>query len=74
MSMSRKHYREAAEIIRAEVEFASTLTPVRRAFTLKAVENIANGMAGMFKRDNSAFQSGKFFKAAGLDMNGRAQG
>lgn len=72
MAMSRKHYREFAATIRTEVEFAKTLTPVRREFVIKAAENIANGLADTLKRDNSAFRYDTFFEAAGLDANGRA--
>lgn len=71
MAMSRKHYREAANIIANAVQATETLTPVRKNAALDTVEMIADDLAAMFKRDNSNFQYGKFFTACDLDSFGK---
>lgn len=66
MAMSRKHYREAAEIIsRALPSEREESTPGAIERRNAAVE-IANGLAIMFKQDNPAFRRDQFMEACGL--------
>lgn len=60
MAMSRKHYQDAAEVIRRGVNDADSYEGVAIA------RGIATGLADMFKRDNSRFDRSKFLEAAGL--------
>ena len=61
MAMSRKHYREAAETVQEVIENAQTFAE------LSAASRIAQGLARMFKRDNSNFRYDTFYQACGLD-------
>lgn len=71
MSMSRKHYVEAAEIIKFEVRMAEGMTPVRRKVAMDAVRGVADGFANMFGRENFRFDRARFMDACGLgDPNG----
>lgn len=63
MAMSRKHYREAAEILRNRIEFAQHLTVGERTAVEHAVTQIAYRMAGMFRRDNPSFSTDRFMDA-----------
>jgi hypothetical protein len=67
MAMSRKHYREVAEIIReqvAGVEWDAETNGIGAGgFVLKAV---ANGLATMFQIDNSNFDRSQFLEACGI--------
>lgn len=65
MTMTRKHYREAAETVREVIDNASLYTDLR------AASDIAIGLARMFKRDNGRFRYDRFFEACGLDEWGR---
>lgn len=68
MAMSQKHYREAAEVIRTEVQFARTEQgTVAGAASVDALRSVAVGLANMFKVDNPAFNRRKFMEAAGLE-------
>ena len=60
MSMSRKHYREVAEIIRVAVNHAETYDGTSTA------RMIADEMASMFKRDNGLFDRDRFMTACGF--------
>ena len=63
--MTRKHYREMAEILHQEL----MAFPPQSQYVVSA---IAQSLARMFKRDNSAFDSQRFYEACGLDEYGRA--
>lgn len=65
MAMSRKHYREAAETVKEVTAAAGTGVEVR------AASDIAQGLARMFKRDNSNFRYDTFYEACGLDEWGQ---
>lgn len=67
--MSRKHYREVAEIIKAERNVGhddglsvETITGIDLA-----TRNIASRIATMFKIDNSRFDREKFLDACGIE-------
>lgn len=67
MAMTRKHYRQAAEIIRGRVEDTRAHTPADlQTPCLEMLGVIANDFAIMFKADNSAFRRGQFLEACGL--------
>lgn len=71
MSMSRKHYVEAAQTIKWTVDGCAELTPVRKAAGLSAAREIASNLANMFARDNGRFSRSQFMDACGLgDPNG----
>jgi len=67
MSMTRKHYREAAEEISIILNYTSD--PVAKA----AVADVARSLAAMFKRDNSNFRYDTFYEACGLDLWGNVK-
>jgi hypothetical protein len=60
--MSRKDYREFAEIISAEISVRRD-TPA----AVEAVKSIAYSMADVFKRDNSRFDRERFYTACGIE-------
>lgn len=60
--MSRKHYREVAEIIKTERVANPGMSPETEATLLR----VASELASMFKRDNSNFNRDKFMEACGL--------
>lgn len=63
MAMSRKHYTETAAVITNVREDAKTVDGATRM--------LAEGLARMFKADNSNFNREKFMDACGLgDPNG----
>lgn len=67
MAMSRKHYTEAAEIIKANLDAAKSERNEDEAIGAEmAVKNVARDLAGMFKRDNSAFDRARFMDACGF--------
>lgn len=66
MSMSRKHYRETAEIIASAASEANDRGSEHSDAIMRTVEGVADGLARMFKRDNSAFNRAQFFEACGL--------
>lgn len=68
MAMSRKHYREAAEVIREQVEQVKRddLGSIPTAVATDALRAVAAGLAVMFKADNSRFDRYKFMDACGL--------
>jgi hypothetical protein len=55
--MSRKHYVEVAEILASATKRAETLEETR------VVIEIAVDLAVMFRRDNPAFDSARFYAA-----------
>lgn len=61
--MSRKHYREAADVIRGRVE---TARANGNTATVNALLGVAGDLATMFKADNSRFDREKFMEACGL--------
>lgn len=68
MPMSRKHYREAAEIIHREVDDLMSLPEGDMRYSaMVSVECIARGLATMFQIDNSRFQRDKFMEACGIE-------
>lgn len=66
MAMSRKHYREAAEVIRGEVLIAEGSPEIVRTAQLAALQAVAEGLAVMFKADNYNFRRGQFLEACGI--------
>lgn len=66
MAMSRKHYREAADVIRAEVLIAEGSAEIVRDAQLAALTAVADGLAVMFKADNYNFRREQFMDACGL--------
>lgn len=67
MAMSRKHYTEAAEIVKRNLERATDGVPEDMAGNAEfALKNVANDLADMFKRDNSAFDRSRFMDACGF--------
>lgn len=71
MSMSRKNYRDAAQTINNAVHAANALTPARKRASLLTCQDIASGLAFMFKSDNPRFRYDTFFEACGLDAYGK---
>jgi len=69
MAMSRKHYREVAEIIRAEIHLDRPLTKHDRDTfdDADAIYNIASALATMFKCDNSLFNRAQFMAACNIE-------
>lgn len=66
MAMSRKHYREVASIIASAVSEANDRGSEHTDAILRTVEGVADGLARMFKADNSAFSRQQFFNACNL--------
>jgi len=69
MAMSRKHYRETAEIVKAVVDDTpahSDLEGFIATGRMQAARSIARGLASMFKEDNPCFDREKFLDACGL--------
>lgn len=58
--MSRKHYVEVAAILRGHIVGAG-------ADEAATARLIAYDLAGMFARDNGAFDRGRFYTACGID-------
>jgi diaminopimelate decarboxylase len=54
--MSRKHYRQLAEVIRTNLQLVDEAS----------VAKVARDLADVLKRDNSAFRYDTFFAACGL--------
>ena len=72
MAMSRKHYREVAEILNDHLREIKAES--REPGEIEVVESIAANMAEFFKRDNGNFQYGQFYKAVGMDVPSRHVG
>jgi hypothetical protein len=69
MAMSRKHYREVAELIKSQYEFyaeSSDLTDDAAGTGQEALRNTAYGLASMFLIDNDRFDRSKFLEACGI--------
>lgn len=64
MAMSRKHYVEAAKVIKGNLEDFQVDSASGTIFNM--AESIANDLADMFKRDNSAFDRARFMDACGM--------
>lgn len=64
MTMTRKHYREVAEVISNNLRFEDA--PDGK----DAIAGVAQDLAAMFKRDNSNFRYDTFYQACGLDIWG----
>jgi hypothetical protein len=60
--MSRKHYREVAEVIRTERVANPGMSPETEA----TLRRVASGLSHMFGMDNGAFDRAKFMEACGL--------
>jgi len=58
--MSRKHYIAAAEVLAFERKQATTDGERR------TIDNIARGLADVFKRDNGSFDRQRFYDACGV--------
>ena len=58
--MSRKHYRQFAEILAADLAIAATDAERR------VVANITRSLADVLKRDNSNFDRARFYRAVGI--------
>lgn len=62
MALSRKHYREIADILRDLPKIAPEVEPS----TLETLQReLAREMADYFKRDNSNFKRDRFYDAVG---------
>lgn len=59
MAMSRKHYREAAALLRTALPAKGKRQPTRSA----TVREIADGLASMFAQDNPSFRRSTFMDA-----------
>ena len=57
--MSRKHYIATAEVLAIERKHAATEADRR------AIDNVARGLADVFKRDNGRFDRQRFYDACG---------
>jgi hypothetical protein len=66
MSMSRKDYESAAEIIANSWKYARYETPVRKAAKEATLREVMEGLASMFGRDNGRFDRDKFKTACGF--------
>ena len=66
MAMSRKHYREAAEIIKNALPSRADADTPAGVVRTQTTREIACDLAIMFKQDNSAFDRYKFLDACGL--------
>lgn len=64
MAMSRKHYREVAEIIKFETQVIEG-SPDRDVADA-VLRRVAGELASFFKRDNGSFDRAKFMEACGL--------
>lgn len=67
MVMSRKHYREVAEIIKAERDAWQILEPNMRSAVMTSTFIMATKLATMFALDNPLFDRSKFYQACGFD-------
>lgn len=67
MAMSRKHYREVAEIIKSERESVTDYPETMRESVLVSTLVIARRLATMFEIDNSNFNRAQFLKACGIE-------
>lgn len=61
MAMTRKHYIAAAEVIKEALDHSTTQAED------SAISTVAQGLAVMYKRDNSNFRYDTFYAACGLD-------
>ncbi|MFJ4739017.1 hypothetical protein [Streptomyces sp. NPDC088775] len=59
MTTSRRHYREAAAVLRAALPPKGKRQPTRT----KTVHEIADGLASMFAQDNRRFRCSTFMDA-----------
>ena len=59
--MSRKHYIATAEVLAIERKQATT------DGERQAIDNIARGLADVFKRDNGRFDRERFYYACGAE-------
>lgn len=66
MSMSRKDYVAAAEVIAYEMRNISDMTSVRKTAAEQTLRSVANGLANMFAMDNGRFNRHTFALACGL--------
>ena len=66
MSMSQKDYQAIAAILAAERELAAT-RPSAYAGRIDAIDHITRDLADLMAADNSRFDRGRFYAAAGLD-------
>lgn len=62
-TMTRKHYRQFAEILAADLAVAATDAERR------VVRNIALSLADVLKRDNSRFDRQRFYDAVGIGQD-----
>lgn len=65
--MSRKHYREVANMINDELNSLIDLTEVEQAAGRAVIISLAGNLSGMFYRDNHLFNSGMFLEACGIE-------
>lgn len=66
MSMSRKDYIAAAEVIAEAVKAAQDQTPARKQASMMSIREIQAGLATMFAMDNGRFDRHIFARACGL--------
>lgn len=68
MSMSRKQYRDMAEVIHGEVgDIPLNYERLMAHDDLTAIYSIASGLATVFKIDNSRFDRQRFMAACNID-------
>lgn len=68
MAMSRKQYRDMAEVIRGEVgDVSLTYHSVSNHDDASAIYNIASGLATVFAIDNPRFDRQRFMTACNID-------
>jgi hypothetical protein len=63
MSMARKHYREAAQILHSALPSDPEVTSYSVGDVGDIIERMANQFAAMFKQDNRAFDRERFMDA-----------
>jgi hypothetical protein len=70
--MSRKHYVAVAAMLAGEYAMAHHAVnngqPHDGKTQLRTLDNVTRSLADMFKQDNSRFDRGRFYTAAGSDL------
>ncbi len=66
MAMSRKHYREVAEIIKEQWDYSLTLEKSQGETVRAVLDSVASNLATMFRIDNSNFDRDRFLTACGI--------
>lgn len=75
MAMSRKHYREVAQVLRSAFDAVrveidgEAIEGVWEREPYEALERVTRELADVFKRDNSAFSYQVFYEACGVKVS-----